>query len=397
MKIRLNLIATFLVLMLIMAPFSIASAQITIAGTVISSTSEIVPYSTVRLKQNDSTGTITNKDGYFELNLAGAKAEDTLLISHIGEGQYINSVKNTIEMDSFRLQSNTMVLSEVTITTSAFSAIDTIKKALGNYDSNHWSNDVQLTAFYREYGAQNNRWGRFFEADVTVDNFGALNLNENMRIMVNQARKSVDAFENTKDATNPFYTLYRPLRFNLSGQQFEYMDIQDYEDKVVYVIRFYNSGKEGDYEGEIFLNAEDLSFLEINAHLSDQGKNRVRNKGWGKINDKVVRYKNYRRKNDLTLKFKKYKHKYILGTIIKEGIWTAESKDSKVVYDYTTNFLVTGVREEFDQITDSEAIEKTEDLLIKNYEYKEGFWENYNYLIADKKQKEILNELTPIR
>lgn len=391
-----SVLIKLLFLLLSIIPFVNANSQ-QIKGTVVSENGELVPYASVRVKGQPSSGTITNLDGYFELNLAKNLEKDSLLISHIGEGFYSNTIENTRTLDSIQLQQKDISLSEVTISPSNFSAQDTVQKALAHYSKNHWVNDVQLTAFFREYGAQDGKWGRFFEADLTVENFGSLHLNEEMKIAVNQARKSIDAFEDTKDVTNPFFTLYRPLKFNLSEQVFEYVGIEPYEDKLVYVLSFHKPGKDGEYEGELFLDSRNLSFLEIRAHLSPQGKNKVHNKGWGKIHGKISRYKNFRRKDNVIVKFKTYKDKNFLSTILREGIWTAEGKKDKVVYDYTNNFLVTGIKDQFSPIKETEAIEKREDLLEKDFPYSESFWQGYTHLVADKKQKEILKALTPVR
>lgn len=391
-----NLIKLLFLLLLSVTPFINATSQI-LKGTVISESGAVVPYASVRIKGQPSSGTITNLDGYFKLNLGKNLDKDSLLISHIGEGFYSNTIENTRTLDTIQLQQKDISLSEVTISPSSFNAQDTVQKALAHYSKNHWVNDVQLTAFFREYGAQDGKWGRFFEAALTVENFGSLQLNEEMKIAVNQARKSIDAFENTKDATNPFFILYRPLKFNLSEQLFDYIGVEQYEDKLVYVIRFHKPGKDGEYEGELFLDSRNLSFLEIRAHLSPQGKNKVRNKGWAKIHGKIRRYKNFRRKENVIVKFKTYKDKNILSTILREVIWTAEAKKDKFVYDYISNFLVTGIKEQFPPIKETEAIEKREDLLTKDFPYSESFWQDYTHLVADKKQQEILNALTPVR
>ncbi|WP_296618426.1 carboxypeptidase-like regulatory domain-containing protein [Marivirga sp.] len=372
-----------------------ANGQFTVQGVVISENNEAVPYATVRLKSNEARGTITNLDGYFKINLDSES--DSLLISHVGEGTFMTAISQTMELDTFRLSNNEMVLKEIRVTPSMFNAKDSVTKALKIFDSNHWQDSLQLSAFYREYGAQNDKWGRFFEADLSIQHFGSLFLNEDIKIAVNQARKSMDEFENTKDATNPHFILYRPLKFKLTEQEFEYIGLESYSDKWVYVIRFYNDSKDGEYKGKLYLDSEDLSFLEIHAKLSERGANKVRNKGWGKIDDQIVRYKNYRRKNDIVVKFKDYKNKQVLSAIIIDGIWTAESKNAKVVYDYTSNFLVTGLKEQLEPLQESATIQKTEDLLSKKYEYNESFWSNYNHLIADKKQLEILSHLTPVR
>ncbi|WMN12225.1 carboxypeptidase-like regulatory domain-containing protein [Marivirga salinae] len=373
-----------------------ANSQVTVQGVVISENNEAVPYATVRLKSNEERGTITNLDGYFKINLDSES--DTLLISHVGEGTFMNAICQTLELDTFRLSNRGMVLKEIRVTPySMFNAKDSVTKALKLFDSNHWQDSLQLSAFYREYGAQNDKWGRFFEADLSIQHFGSLFLNDDIKISVNQARKSIDEFENTKSSTNPHFILYRPLKFKFLEQEFEYMGLESYSDKWVYVIRFYNDTKGSEYKGKLYLDSEDLSFIEIHAKLSERGANKVRNKGWGKIDDQIVRYKNYRRKNDIVIKFKDYKNKQILSAIINNGIWTVESKNAKVVYDYSSNFLVTGLKEQFEPLQESATIPKTKDLLSKNYEYDESFWSNYNHLIADKKQREILSHLTPVR
>lgn len=174
--------------------FSIhVDAQETIRGVILSQSNVPIPFANVYV--NDSTGTITNGSGLFELE-AHFLDDDSLIISSIGYKSLripLSGIRD-LKFHTLKLTQSTTILDEVIIT-PAFSrdtAVSILKKVLEFRRRNYSQAKYSAIAFYREANFSDSSYSRLLESWIHISSRGYSSNVESTRVKVLQLRKLKD-------------------------------------------------------------------------------------------------------------------------------------------------------------------------------------------------------------
>ncbi len=155
-----------------------------------------ISYVNIALK-GTSLGTITNEVGSFIFTLPSSKTKysnDSLIVSAIGYKSYairIGDIQNDALINVY-LQPYTFLLKEVVVRDRANFATYIVEQMIKNIEKNYANQPYQIKGFYREASIQDTSFTRLIEAFVSIYDKGYKASLEDMRIKVEQLRKSDD-------------------------------------------------------------------------------------------------------------------------------------------------------------------------------------------------------------
>lgn len=111
---------SFLLLMIFIANYSVSQNEVLTGYVLNSSTNDSIPYVNI-VNLSLKSGTISNSNGKFKLNLKNASATDTIRFSSIGYKPFfatIQSLKNTLrEQNSLKMDEDIQSLGDVVVVT----------------------------------------------------------------------------------------------------------------------------------------------------------------------------------------------------------------------------------------------------------------------------------------
>ena len=123
-------------------------------------TQEPLPFATIAFK-GTTTGTVSNAQGSFRLNLPDALPSDTLLISYIGYESFSLSFAELQSPLNISLTPSVMQLEELVIL--PLSPEEYLTKAVKKFKSNYAKDPFTTTAYYREVFTENRDYISFNE------------------------------------------------------------------------------------------------------------------------------------------------------------------------------------------------------------------------------------------
>jgi hypothetical protein len=182
---RLCVRITFSLLLLIIMYLPASSQDLEIKARVIDSSDlEPVAFSTIFI--DDYSGTITDEQGFFRIQISPGKYFDSIHISCVGYLEKIVPINslNLIYLDSIYLQPNIMELEEVEIQAKSVRAPkskEIIHLAISRIIDNYPDNSILYNGYYREYIKKNDDYINLFESIIiledpgfqSIDNFNA--------------------------------------------------------------------------------------------------------------------------------------------------------------------------------------------------------------------------------
>ncbi len=124
-----------------------------------------LPYATVAVL-HDGYGVITNKEGYFSLQIPADYLKDTLTVSSLGYYPVKVPVSELDSFTAFRLHRKIVSLPEILI--RSIPATELIKKAIRRIPSNDYLKAFTFTGFYREEIKKNRKYMSYTEALLQI-------------------------------------------------------------------------------------------------------------------------------------------------------------------------------------------------------------------------------------
>lgn len=366
-----------------------AQNQITVSGKVVEdSTRHAVPFVNILLSAN-RTGTVSDINGKFTLEIDSLIPSDSIIFSVIGyetkiisAGNFSAALENTIAL--------TKRIYEIpSVTIDGLSSRQIIEKAIRKIPDIVMADTFYLNAFYRQYHEENNKYVRLIEATVTIENRVTKNkylLKADERVSINQIRRSDNRERNNEEhgdhlmellEVNPVYhTTGTMLNLKALDLYRFYFDTT-YTTDSVFHIYYYSTDRSGERfdRGEIFINENNFSILKF---TREEIKNTHANRN--RLYNSMAPYRWDFLSSKLVAEYRMINGKMFPASLFKT--YTHELYDNKVntkEFLVTENFELTILNESLPgQLPQKKSFSVFLNLYHRKYSYDISFWENYS-------------------
>jgi hypothetical protein len=236
---------------------------------------------------NSNTSTITNTEGAFLLKISNTETI-VLKIDALGfKPKTINVSKDNAKDLRVTLQTSTIELTEVSIT-SYKNARDLVDKVFENKRSNYLDDKTLMTTFYRETIKKRNKNASLAEAVLNVYKQPYGDSKKDIIKLV-KSRKNTDYSKLDTIALKlqggPFSTLYIDLMkypeyvftpYTMEGYEFEFGSASEINGTPVYTVNFKQKDNVLDplYNGKLYINTNSLALVkaDFSMNLSNQSE-----------------------------------------------------------------------------------------------------------------------------
>ena len=383
--------------------YSQIQSPIVIKGRIINaSTGEAIGYATIRLLKN-GINTISNENGGFVFKIPADQKRDSIYISHIGYkplaivADMSDTTSRTVRLQEDRYQLPEMVVRSI-------NPLTLLKKAIAKIPDNYASKPYLLNGFYRYTGRKENRIINLSEAVFDIYNESYSRKNKEFRLIRSRYDIDIAALNGRKGITigyTPGGIIENDIVSNaaesgllskegLHQHNFFYKGMVDYNGQKAYEIQFdqKENVKKPLFRGKLFLNADNLAFLEIDLALSPKGI-----KYWElgfskKIELMLMGLKYTVLSNESIIAYRNYGGKYYLDYVKENALWhllgTRDHFDINPLR-ISYNYVVTGIDTQDVQPFKKDKFSGTTRLIEDNSSDStdEKFWGSYNLIQAD--------------
>ncbi|MCW0483483.1 carboxypeptidase-like regulatory domain-containing protein [Gaoshiqia sediminis] len=247
-------------------------------------TRETIPFASISFL-NRPFGTITNRDGAFELKIPEHYRHDTLVFSCLGYAR-VMALPDTLAPEAFNLAMQPVAIRLREIKVTAIDPIDILDKLADRIPENYPEESRLMTSFYREVLLQDKSYINVSEAIIQILKAPYGNLFRDDRIRFLKGRKSanVEPFKwvDFKMQGGPYYitkldvvkTVDSFLDPNYRNfYRFEMDYAVNYVGRPTYVVLFRPEGKIDfpRYEGKLFIDQETYALVHAEFSLGKSG------------------------------------------------------------------------------------------------------------------------------
>jgi hypothetical protein len=393
--------------------------------------------------QNSSIGTITNSIGQFELNIPQKYQEDSISVSSVGYKSFACAIPQSSDTLQILLKPHTFLLQAVEVMPKPDSARRIVEEAITQINKNYPRESYLMKGFYRETNVKDTAYARLVESAVSIFDRGYDANIDRMRVKTTALRKSddrrkLDWRESLSEwlyEKNGLVSILRADRLRLKGKvppvQGEFLEyeipgerednyrflsmgftdgmafsmdsLSYYDGQEVYCISYQELEKPKDAaiaKGQLIIQKDNFAILEINARLELNKKLGDFSSGepgtYGIFEMTMVDDKNLFITN---IKYRPYQGKYYLSFVETKAKGTNSSflqgAASDDFYQYN-QLLVTEIitdRREYDKIGRKESLLADVDMHNVEAEYDSAFWSNYNVLLLNPLNPEVIEDL----
>ena len=231
-----------------------------------------VPFAHVTIK-NESTGTITNLNGDFDLSIPPGHSDDTIEISYLG---YTPEIIPIMTLDTtkliVKLRPADIQLQEVKIPYK--DPLEIINLAINRIPDNYDTDDAMLRAFFREIIKQDNQYISISEALTKIHKKSYKNPWFHDRVKIIRGRRKKDVKRMEKINFTYQGGIYNTLKLDIAADrpsfvhpgevekyQYRLDNMKYYHDRLVYVIFFTQRDhiKEPLYTGKLYIDSESFA------------------------------------------------------------------------------------------------------------------------------------------
>jgi len=352
-------------------------------------------------------GTISNFDGEFILKIPNNYCDTNLIISYIGyENLRIPIKKLTTFENLLMLEPNIVSIQEVIIRNS--SPLSLLKLTLNEIPNNYSTKPAYLTSFYRETIKRNNKYAAVLEAVVDIYKT-SYSSNINDRIKITKSRKNIDY--NIMDTimlkikgglrTSMILDIVKSKpnfinKEDLHLYNYKISDITDINGNLTYVIAFEPKKYNPDdilYNGDIYINIKTLTITKVEFWLNQES---IKKSGHLLVVKRskniivkpikahyIVSYREYNGKNYLN-----YANGNLIFKIRKKGKLFSNQFDTSI------ELAVNNINTENIEKIKFKDISNTQTILFDEIDnYKNSFWEEYNFIKPEESLLEAVKKL----
>ncbi|MBL7854768.1 MAG: carboxypeptidase-like regulatory domain-containing protein [Cyclobacteriaceae bacterium] len=390
----------FFMLLLFVSAFSISFAQtLGFRGTVFSKQdSSTVPFVHVHI-ENLSIGVVTNYAGQFHLILPDTLSNRNVVFSCIGFKSLSLPIREFLASrdmaDSIFLIPDIVMLNEVVVEAIKQDSLhEFIQRVLEKVKSNYPTDDFFSSGFFRQISQNGDSSSRLVEAAISIQDPGYSGKDENVRVRVDQIRKSNDYVEYswTKSlvqvflgSENDLLKTYRSDFLRQSGKLIRSSSILTYnlrldtilgtdQNQVAKIVFSTDEERNGPYfVGEIFVSLGDLAIRRMTYSW-------VANPKFTFPNQELVFFDN-RLRFKIVVEYHKINSKYYPFYITCfepiPGVTGAKGKLQFKESSIMINEILLK-RSDYDRIKRREREFADDDIYEKARPYNKQFWETYN-------------------
>lgn len=372
-------------------------------------TNEPLPFATVE-GQGVKFATVTNIDGEFTLKVPRDVTLNSFKISYVGYKNNIASVNGHRNLDNRKilLEPTSVNLQEVTI--RAEDALGLIREVLMKIDDNYSTEDMMMTAFYRETIKKRRNYVSISEAVVDIFKAAYANDFKYDQVKLLQGRKSADVEKMDtilfKVQGGPVTTLLLDVVKNpyllLSDQ---YQEVYNFfitgvisiNDRLHYVVSFNQKPYVTSpfYKGKLYIDMDKLAITEAEFELNMENEEEVANMfirkkpvGVNVIPEKAVYRTKYTIENDNTWYFS-----YARAEVRFDVKW--DRKLFKTQYSTMSEIAITEREEQgVEKFPLRERYRRSQvlDELVYVF-FDQDFWKGYNVIEPDQSIESAIEKL----
>jgi hypothetical protein len=361
---------------------------------------------------NTTTGTVTNRNGEFQLIIPDSLRSSSVRFSHIGyESHEIESGLLAGQDISFRLEPTTFALQEVEV--RAVNAKQLINEMLQRKEVNYPLEPAYLTAFYREGIEHRKQNIDLTEAVLQLYKTGYGSNPGNDQVKLIKKRRIVNHLENDTIFPKMKSGINSCLILDVMKELPDFMDPADdsyfafYKDmtsidnRSVYIITFVQNQyiKEPLYTGDLYIEADSKALaearFEVNPRLIDKATNLFIDRKTAGLKLSLLEAKyivSYKPDDD-----GRYHINHVRGDI------TFKVKKKGRLFSSTLHFWFEMVTcktdtENVKPFPRNERLSPTKIFAEAKHGYDKNFWAHFNIILPEDKLKEMiihnLNEVT---
>lgn len=338
-------------------------------------------------------GTISNKDGNFELKVPVENKNDTLVFSCLGYQKYL------LPICDFEFEKNNIFLRPVSvkikeIKVKAIATMDIVKAMIDKIEDNYPDENYLMTSFYRETMQQDKKYLTVSEAVMELLKMSYSNLFRDDQIRLIKGRKNnheqLFKWVDLKMQGGPYYIPFldvvrtREAFLNLqyfSSYKYTIEEAIVYKDRPTFVISFKPSVKGvPSYQGMLYVDRETLALVQINYKFTKSGlkearKSMIKKKPWGfNIRPITVNYQ---------VTYKNDNGKWFFNTAHADVRFRVRSRNDKInsLYVSTSDLLVTDYEKtDLKRFKNSDVFHPNDIFTESIIDYDEDFWGDYNII-----------------
>lgn len=251
-------------------------------------TGKSLPYSSVGILHK-GFGVISNKDGFFVIQVPDEFKKDTLVISYMGYFQKKVPILALQTFQTFGLHEKIVSLPEILIRNTSASGL--VKKAISKISSNYYTEPFTMRGFYREIVKKNKKYMSYTEALLEIYKRPLRPTLYHDQVKVLKKRKYTDisgrdtVMFKLKGGLHAILQLdlvrNRPdfmLLSRMNNYEFAIQDITILDGHLVYVISFSPRTDKvlPALEGEIYIDAASLAMVQIQFHYARKSLQKMR-------------------------------------------------------------------------------------------------------------------------
>ena len=346
---------------------------------------------------------MSNSEGAFYFKIPSVVRNDSIYISHVGYKPKVVVVhpRDTAGM-IIRLEEDITTLYSIDV--KSVNPLELVKKAISKIPDNYPTGPFKYLGFYRFSGTKEKNVIDLSEAVFEIYNENSTGENRQFKLIKNRSEKDLTAFngnDNVEIGQTPNSILEYDLISNrkrsgllgdddLNHYHFSYHGIVNYGQQRAYEIHFDEKEeiRKPLYKGKLFIDVEDLTFLEFDYELSPKG---IKYFSWGFSMNLLLSMSHIEAKllaDAYTITYRRYGSKYYLNHVRNSySVYLAGGKNNFLLDPLVnnTNYLITGIdsgdvkpfkKEEI--LKDKKRIEASD-----SSGNSVGFWESYNLIPAE--------------
>ena len=404
--------------------FNFAQTRIEIKGIIVDTLNQVpVSFANIYLKQSGE-GTCTNYEGKFILKIEDSNLKDTIKISHIGYRVFEIPLQDFDKKDSVQLSLSPLStdLGVVTVYPSEV-ARALVRKAYDHLAENYPNKRHYYSAFFRETVIQDRKSVRLTEAALHIEDPGFRKDVHNVRIQIDQLRRSNDYSEKSSwdkisrllfGKSNSLYDTYESNNFRIYYSNRKSTDLI-YGDKFFKLFDFYKTGETYidtvkvviiDYEakgirkkqmqdtssrhyftqGRLFITSEDNAIIRMEDWFGPILKPKFKTDHEFTIDNQYI--------SKVICEFRKHSdNKYYLSWIEKTIIKSANSYNQYFLFinkNPVDNPKSLKVKGKF-------LFPKDIDLYNAEVPYNEDFWDSFNSVLINPVNEKTLREIQRVQ
>jgi hypothetical protein len=354
-----------------------------------------LPYASVSVL-HEALGVITNKAGFFVIQIPDTHNNDTLIISHMGYYRQEIPVATLIGFQSIALHEKSVSLPEIFIRSTT--AVNLVQKAIARLPANFYTASFMLRGFYREIIKKNKKYLSYTEALLDIykrplrptlfhDQIKVLRMRKYSNFshqdsVMFKLKGGLDAVLHLDVARN------RPgfLEANqMSHYTYGFEDFTSLNNHLVYVVSFKPRSEEAlpAYEGELYIDASSLAIVQVRFHYD--------RKALRKMNVQYV-LKSSRRtrafpvRAEYRVSYQLFNGKYFIHHILGDIRFSVQQKQRwlRSIFDVSFEIMTTDINSSHPaRFANSETVKTNKVFSDFISEYDFPFWKTANIMVPE--------------